>query len=81
VGLLNVANTVGAASGAAFDTGAGFADMSLGNFAFSAGYGLRFLILQFPFRIYFAKRFVYDGGFKEASNSWDFVLSVTTNLD
>jgi len=80
-GLLNVANTVNSASDAVFDADAGIADMSLGNFAFSAGYGLRFLILQFPFRIYFAKRFVYDGGFKEASDTWDFVLSVTTNLD
>ncbi len=80
-GLLNVANTVNQDSEAAFDIGAGLSDMSLENFAFSAGYGLRFLILQFPFRIYFAKRFVYDGGFKPASDSWDFVLSVTTNLD
>jgi outer membrane protein insertion porin family len=57
--------------------------MSLENFAYSAGFGLRFLILQFPFRIYFAKLFAFDNnsGFKSASTDWKFVLSVTTNLD
>jgi outer membrane protein insertion porin family len=54
------------------------------NFAYSAGFGLRFIILQFPFRIYFAKQFVFDAssGFKSSDNTdWQFVLSVTTNLD
>lgn len=57
--------------------------MSLENFAYSAGFGLRFIILQFPFRIYFAKLFAFDNasGFKSASADWKFVLSVTTNLD
>ncbi|PKL09584.1 MAG: outer membrane protein assembly factor BamA [Spirochaetae bacterium HGW-Spirochaetae-7] len=78
-GLLSPAGIV--AGSGPYDAGKSLADMSLGNFAFSAGYGLRFIILQFPFRLYFAKRFVFDGGFKPASNQWDFVLSVTTSLD
>jgi len=59
------------------------ADMTLGNFAYSVGAGLRFIILQFPFRIYFAKQFVYDeaAGFTWTEEDWQFVLSVTTNLD
>ncbi|MBU0928011.1 MAG: outer membrane protein assembly factor BamA [Spirochaetes bacterium] len=57
--------------------------LSLENFAFSAGAGLRFLILQFPFRIYFAKQFVFDesAGLKWTDKDWQFVLSVTTSLD
>ncbi len=78
-GLLNPAGFVDGSG--TYDSGTSLADMSLGNFAFSAGYGLRFIILQFPFRLYFAKRFVFDGGFKPASDQWDFVLSVTTSLD
>lgn len=59
------------------------AGFSLENFAYSAGVGLRFIILQFPFRIYFAKQFVFDesAGFKFTDKDWQFVLSVTTNLD
>lgn len=81
-GLLDVARTVSTGS-SAYDAGAGTFGFDLGNFAFSAGVGFRFLILQFPFRIYLAKRFVYDDavGFKAASDQWDFVLSVTTSLD
>ncbi len=78
-GILDVASI-------AAETGAyGLApfDMKLGNFAFSAGVGLRFIIIQFPFRIYFAKQFVYDqgAGFKFTDKDWQFVLSVTTSLD
>lgn len=68
---------------AVLSPGTGLADMGLKNFAFSTGVGLRFIILQFPFRIYFAKQFVYDdaAGFKWTDKTWQFVLSVTTNLD
>ncbi|PKL25400.1 MAG: outer membrane protein assembly factor BamA [Spirochaetae bacterium HGW-Spirochaetae-3] len=62
-------------------SGSSLADMGLGNFAFSTGVGLRFIILQFPFRLYFAKKFVYDDGFKWTNDDWQFVLSVTTSLD
>jgi len=72
-------------SGSAVITaGTGLADMALDNFAYSMGVGLRFIILQFPFRLYFAKQFVFDDavGFKWSNNEdWQFVLSVTTNLD
>jgi len=68
---------------AAVAAGTTLADMTLGNFAYSTGIGLRFIILQFPFRIYFAKKFVFDepDGFKFTNEDWQFVLSVTTNLD
>ena len=68
---------------AAIDAGTSLADMGLGNFAYSAGVGLRFIILQFPFRVYFAKQFVFDAasGFNATNEEWQFVLSVTTNLD
>lgn len=69
---------------AILDSGKTLADMTLGNFAYSTGVGLRFIILQFPFRVYFAKRFVFDdaaGSFAFTNDEWQFVLSVTTNLD
>ncbi len=57
--------------------------LSLESFAYSVGYGLRFLILQFPFRLYMAKQFTFgkDQGFRSTQNPWQFVLSVTTSLD
>ncbi|MDX9897947.1 MAG: outer membrane protein assembly factor BamA [Spirochaetia bacterium] len=76
-GILDVASL--STGGAAYDNGA----MKLGDFAFSTGVGLRFIIIQFPFRVYFAKQFVYDEGtgFKFTDKDWQFVLSVTTSLD
>ncbi|HNV36769.1 MAG TPA: outer membrane protein assembly factor BamA [Rectinema sp.] len=53
------------------------------NFAFSIGFGARFMIPQFPFRFYLAKRFVYDGSkveWKTREGSFDFVLSITQPL-
>lgn len=53
------------------------------NFAFSTGFGARFVIAQFPFRFYLAKRFVFDGSavtWKTAAGSFDFVLSITQPL-
>jgi outer membrane protein insertion porin family len=56
--------------------------MSLSNFAFSAGAGLRFIILQFPFRIYLAQKFVFDDAMNlKWTDTWQFVLSVTTSLN
>ena len=77
-GLLDVA---GVDSGTTAYGGT-LSELGLGNFAFSAGFGLRFIILQFPFRVYFAKKFIYDDGFAWSSDEdWQFVLSVTTSLD
>jgi outer membrane protein insertion porin family len=63
-------------------------DVGLNNFAFSFGWGLRFTIPQFPFRLYFAKRFFHDGSkfdwVRSADGSaepWKFVLSITTPLN
>lgn len=62
----------------------GWSDLGPGNFAFSAGAGLRFTIPQFPFRLYFSKRF-YAGSdgleFANPDGSWDFVLSITQPLN
>lgn len=57
--------------------------ISLENFAYSYGFGLRFLILQFPFRFYFAKQFTFGNneGFRYTDKPWQFVLSITTGLD
>jgi len=52
------------------------------NFAFSTGFGARFIIAQFPFRFYLAKRFVFDGSTItwKTPGSFDFVLSLTQPL-
>jgi len=67
----------------AHNTTTGYGALSLENVAFSMGGGVRFLILQFPFRLYFAKQFTYnnDAGFRFTDKEWQFVLSVTTSLD
>ncbi|MBN2874766.1 MAG: outer membrane protein assembly factor BamA [Spirochaetales bacterium] len=80
-GLLDVPG-IEAGTGA-YEAGTSVLDLGLDNFAFSVGAGLRFIILQFPFRIYFAKKFVFDDatGFEWTNDDWQFVLSVTTSLD
>ncbi|MEJ5184818.1 MAG: outer membrane protein assembly factor BamA [Rectinemataceae bacterium] len=53
------------------------------HFAFSTGFGFRFVIPQFPFRFYFAKRFVFDGStvtWKTPGADFDFVLSISQPL-
>jgi outer membrane protein insertion porin family len=61
----------------------GFPDISWDNLAFSTGLGFRFVIPQFPFRFYFAKRFTFDGtsfDWKTEGMDFDFVLSITQPL-
>lgn len=58
-------------------------NLNWNNFAFSTGFGARFVISQFPFRFYLAKRFVFDGSsitWKTDSGAFDFVLSITQPL-
>jgi outer membrane protein insertion porin family len=60
-----------------------FADLAWKNMAFSTGLGFRFIVSQFPFRFYFAKRFTFDGTsitWKTTGWNFDFVLSVTQPL-
>ncbi|MCX7026812.1 MAG: outer membrane protein assembly factor BamA [Spirochaetes bacterium] len=60
-----------------------FADLTWKNMAFSTGLGFRFIVPQFPFRFYFAKRFTFDGtNFVSKTTGWnfDFVLSITQPL-
>ncbi|MBN1518723.1 MAG: outer membrane protein assembly factor BamA [Spirochaetales bacterium] len=81
-GLLDVGASV--ATGATVLESQGWDALSGGNFAFSLGFGLRFAIPQFPFRIYMAKRFYVDpSGSLEWANpggGLDFVLSITQPL-
>jgi len=44
--------------------------LSWNNFAFSLGFGVRFIIPQFPFRFYFAKRFVFGWIIDLMENDW-----------
>ena len=60
-----------------------FANLAWKNMAFSTGLGFRFIVQQFPFRFYFAKRFTFDGTaitWKTAGTDFDFVLSITQPL-
>jgi len=60
-----------------------FSYLGWDNFAFSAGIGTRFLIPQFPFRLYLVKRFSFDGStidWKTTGTNFDFVLSITQPL-
>ncbi|TFG83293.1 MAG: outer membrane protein assembly factor BamA [Spirochaetales bacterium] len=80
-GLLDIRGLVEGESSTAADTD--WSDLGAGNFAFSFGMGLRFAIPQFPFRLYFAKRF-YAGSdglsWADDAGGWDFVLSITQPL-
>jgi len=61
----------------------GFANLGWNNIAFSTGFGLRFIVPQFPFRFYFVKRFTFDGSaisWKTTGANFDFVLSITQPL-
>ncbi len=80
-GLLNIAGVVNKSS--LIDSGTSLADLGLSNFAFSTGGGLRFLIPQFPFRVYMAKRFYVNESGKPdwVKTGWDFVLSVSQPLN
>jgi outer membrane protein insertion porin family len=84
-GLLDLSGYADIDGAAVFQAGEGLLDVGLNNFAFSLGWGLRFTVPQFPFRLYFSKRFFHDGsGFDWVGGSdapWDFVLSITTPLN
>jgi outer membrane protein insertion porin family len=61
----------------------GFGSLAWNDVAMSLGFGFRFSIQQFPFRFYFAKRFVYDGSrieWKTPAKSFDLVISITQAL-
>ncbi|MCE5255677.1 MAG: hypothetical protein LLF89_02390, partial [Spirochaetaceae bacterium] len=65
------------------DTKPDFSYLGWDNFAFSTGVGTRFLIAQFPFRLYLVKRFSFDGttfDWKTKGTDFDFVLSITQPL-
>jgi outer membrane protein insertion porin family len=85
LGLLDLSGYANEGGAAVYQSGKGLFDVGLNNFAFSLGWGLRFTIPQFPFRLYFTKRFFHDGskfdwvGGSEAP--WNFVLSITTPLN
>lgn len=82
-GLLDIAG-IQAGTGS-YSDGTGLLDLAINNMAFSFGAGLRFTLQQFPFRLYFAKRFYFDdgGGYHwiGGPSDWDFVLSITQPLN
>jgi outer membrane protein insertion porin family len=61
----------------------GFTSLGWNNVAMSLGFGFRFAIQQFPFRFYFAKRFVFDGSSVSWKNpkNFDLVISITQALN
>jgi outer membrane protein insertion porin family len=60
-----------------------FTSLGWRNMAMSMGFGFRFAIQQFPFRFYFAKRFVFDGSNInwKTTNGLDLVISITQALN
>jgi outer membrane protein assembly factor BamA len=61
----------------------GYGNMGWDNLALSAGIGFRFAIVQFPFKFYFAKRFVFDGSdfIEKTKNGFDLVISIAQTLN
>ena len=59
-----------------------FSDLNWNDLAMSIGFGFRFSIQQFPFRFYFARRFVYDGSniVWKTTKGFDLVISMTQPL-
>jgi len=60
-----------------------FAKLGWDNIAMSLGFGLRFSMQQFPFRVYLAERFVFDGTNVDWKTvNWpDVVISITQPLN
>lgn len=61
-------------------------DLGWDNLVMSAGLGLRFTLMQFPFRFYFAKRFSFDGNAIDwtpagSDGGIDFVISMSQSLN
>lgn len=57
------------------DANALFNDLSIEDFFFSTGPGIRFTIPQFPLRLLFANTFRVEDGSVKWNNKWKFVLS------
>jgi outer membrane protein insertion porin family len=78
VGLVNLGGTVPTED----PTHRNFSQLGWTDVAYSIGWGFRFSIPQFPFRFYFAKRFIYDGDRIQwkTKNGFDFVISITQPL-
>jgi len=60
-----------------------YGDMSWKDLALSVGFGFRFSLMQFPFKIYFAKRYVFDGEdlISKTDSGFDLVISITQSLN
>ena len=81
-GMLNM-NPASAPDTPAVDSSqTGFSDMDWNDMAMSIGFGFRIPLPQFPFRFYFAKRFVYDGSqiVWKTTDGFDLVISITQPL-
>ncbi|MCX7025627.1 MAG: outer membrane protein assembly factor BamA [Spirochaetes bacterium] len=83
-GLLDIAQFQ--AGGDSVDDSVGLTGLRASNIAISSGFGIRFTLPQFPFRLYFAKRFYFDDSnklnFVEGPiNGLDFVIGVSLPLN
>lgn len=80
-GLVTVTGSTAAAS----TSYPNFSSLSWENLVMSMGLGIRFTIIQFPFRFYFAKRFSFDGSGinwnPAGSSGMDFVISISQSLN
>ncbi|HQG40507.1 MAG TPA: hypothetical protein PLV76_06435, partial [Spirochaetales bacterium] len=80
-GLLNIAALkTGATS--IYDADRTIFTPSLSNFTYGLGFGIRFTLQQFPFKLYFVQRYYHDGSaLKNVKEGLDFVLSISQPLN
>jgi outer membrane protein insertion porin family len=81
-GLVNMNPTNDPTTPAVDVTRPNFSYLAWNDVAMSVGFGVRFAIQQFPFRFYFAKRFVFDGSQiqMKTTSGFDLVISITQAL-
>jgi outer membrane protein insertion porin family len=81
-GLVNMNGISDPSSPAVDSSRRRFSNLEWDDMAMSLGFGVRFAIQQFPFRFYFAKRFVFDGSQIQwkTTNGFDLVISITQAL-
>ena len=80
-GLLNLAALETGAS-SVFDASSSIFTPTFSNFTYGLGFGIRFTLQQFPFKLYFVQRYYSDGSsLIKASEGMDFVLSISQPLN
>lgn len=80
-GLLNV-GALKAGAATIFDSDKTLFTPSWSNFTYGLGFGLRFTLQQFPFKLYFVQRYYSDDtSLIQVKNGLDFVLSISQPLN